>query len=99
MLLTILLAAVQAVPVPAAAPAQPELRPYVRGAGSGADCERPTMRHAQNGAPLRPRRFTELPAGRLELAVFRELDGCPIPAVVRENIGGTPSVGKEPGRR
>jgi hypothetical protein len=36
----------------------------------------------------RARRLDELPPGRLELAVLREIDGCAIPAVVHEGIGG-----------
>jgi hypothetical protein len=34
-----------------------------------------------------------MPPGRLELAVLREVDGCPIPAVVRESWSGKPSRG------
>ena len=33
---------------------------------------------------MQPRRLDELPPGRLEYAVFREVDGCPIRAVVHE---------------
>ena len=36
---------------------------------------------------VRPQRLDELPPGRLELSVFRMVDGCPIPAVVRERVG------------
>jgi hypothetical protein len=36
---------------------------------------------------VRPQRLDQLPPGRLELTVMREVDGCPIPAVVREGIG------------
>ena len=36
---------------------------------------------------LRARRLGELPPGQLELSVLREVDGCPIPAVVREDLG------------
>jgi hypothetical protein len=34
---------------------------------------------------MRPRRLDELPPGLLEFAVHREVDGCPIRAVVHEN--------------
>lgn len=43
-----------------------------------------------------PRRLGDLPPGRLELTVYREVDGCPIPAVLREGIGGA---GTGAGRR
>ena len=36
---------------------------------------------------VRPQRLDELPPGRLEHSVFRQVDGCPIPAVVREDVG------------
>jgi len=36
------------------------------------------------------RRLDQLPSGRLELSVLRSVDGCPIPAVLREGIGGRP---------
>jgi hypothetical protein len=90
MLLTILLAALQLVPA-APTTGQAELRPYVAGFGAGPNCQRATVRHAGQSKTLRPRRFNELPAGRLELAVMREVDGCPIPAVVREGLGGPPA--------
>ena len=40
---------------------------------------------------VRPQRLDELPPGRLELTVMRVVDGCPQPAVIRENIGPTPA--------
>jgi hypothetical protein len=92
MLLTILLAALQALPSPTAATTPSDFRPYVRGVAASAKCQPATVRHAEGGEPLRPRRFNELPSGRLELAVFRQFDNCPIPAVVREGIGGAPAV-------
>ena len=36
---------------------------------------------------VRPQRLDRLPPGRLEYGVFRQVDGCPIPAVVREGVG------------
>ena len=88
MLLTLLLAAIQLLPAAPAAPtAQPELRPSVGGVGAGPKCPRATVHQATQGDVPRPRRFNELPAGRLELAVLREFDGCPIPAVLQEGIG------------
>jgi len=37
---------------------------------------------------VRPQRLDELPPGRLEHSVFRQVDGCAIPAVVREQFDG-----------
>lgn len=50
-------------------------------------CARPevTMVSPMDG---RARRLDQLPPGRLELSVMREIDRCPIPAVLREGIGG-----------
>ena len=42
------------------------------------------------------RRLDQLPPGRLELTVLREVDGCPIPAVLREGISSWPSERPEP---
>ena len=89
-MLTILLAALQIVPAPVPPASEVELRPYVAGVGAGPKCQRATVRHARRGDAPRPRRFNELPAGRLELAVMREIDGCLQPAVIRENIGPVP---------
>lgn len=90
MLLTLLLAAIQLLPTPAAPTAQPESRPSAAGVRAGAKCPHATVHQANQGDVPRPRRFNELPAGRLELAVLREFDGCPIPAVLQEGIGGPP---------
>ena len=42
------------------------------------------------------RRLDQLPPGRLELTVVREVDGCPIPAVLREGISVWPVDRSEP---
>jgi hypothetical protein len=74
MLVTVLLSLSAAAAVP---PAQPERRPK---------CVRP---NAILAAPVQGRgwRLDQTPPGRLELAVVREVERCPIPAVLRENIG------------
>ena len=54
------------------------------------DCPNARVRQADRVAGARARRLDELPPGRLQLTVLREVDGCAIPAVVRENIGGNP---------
>ena len=52
------------------------------------DCPNPATRHAdEDGRVPRARRLDELPQGRLEYAVFREVGGCAIRAVVHENAG------------
>ena len=58
------------------------------GEGEREKCLNPTVRQAEEQAGNRARRLDELPPGRLEFAVLREVDGCVIPAVVQENIGG-----------
>ena len=90
MLLTILLAALQLAQAPAAPAPEAGLRPLVRPDAGPKHCPRATLRYAEENGPSGPRRLIELPAGRLELAVMREFDGCPIPAVVREGFGGNP---------
>lgn len=80
MLIAMLVPAVAA----SAAPATPSLE-----ADAPKRCVRPSTQMAtvlrKNVAP---RRLDQLPPGRLELTVMREIDNCPIPAVLRDNIGG-----------
>ena len=73
----------------AAAPAAPSAGQDVRApAESAKGCVRPRTRHASIlRKPVRPERLIDLPPGRLELTVVREIDGCPLPAVLREGIG------------
>ena len=53
------------------------------------ECANPSTRMAdERQRGNQARRLDELPPGRLELAVLREVDGCVIPAVVHEGIGG-----------
>ncbi|WP_129793336.1 hypothetical protein [Sphingosinicella sp. CPCC 101087] len=56
-------------------------------------CPNLAPRYADEGWVVRsrPRRLIELPPGRLELAVHRVVDGCPVPAVLRDGIGGAPA--------
>ena len=89
MLLTILAAAATGLASAPAAPAPTDMNSFRDQADAG-KCERSVFRHADGKQALRPRRFTELPPGRLELAVYREVAGCPIPAVVREEFGARP---------
>ncbi len=50
-------------------------------------CARPDVIQARP-IDARSQRLDQLPPGRLELTVMREIDRCPIPAVLREGIGG-----------
>lgn len=42
----------------------------------------------QGEAPARARRLDRLPAADHVLAVFRTIDNCPAPVIVRSDIGG-----------
>ena len=85
MLLTILLAAVSATPA-ASLPLRPMHQPVP---ANQSECPNARTYQAEDGIS-RPRawRLDELPPGRLELTVLRQVNGCPIPAVLREGIGG-----------
>ena len=97
MLLTILLAALQTAQAAAVPASGAEMRPLMRAVpGSPGKCPETTLHYAQEDVSRGPRRLIELPPGRLELAVMREFDGCPIPAVVREGIGGNPVRAEKP---
>jgi hypothetical protein len=89
MLATLLLSLSAAAVVPPASPPTPWATPILPvSAAKPAKCIRPNPILAQRpGEALPNRRLDELPPGRLELAVVREVERCPIPAVLRENIG------------
>ncbi|HEY0013519.1 MAG TPA: hypothetical protein VGB79_11805 [Allosphingosinicella sp.] len=57
--------------------------PVTLGTGT---CLRDLRRDAR-GAPRLMRRLDELPPGNLQLAVMREVDGCPEPVIVHYGIG------------
>ena len=89
----------------AAAPASPAAifpprEPPAAARGTDAACPSMAPRLAEEdwAARSRPRRLIDLPPGRLELAVHREVDGCPIPAVLREGLGGSLAPTGRPGR-
>jgi hypothetical protein len=88
MLLTFLLTALSSVAAPA--PERPvtihTLPPIAVDARKA--CPRAEVRMAERPNGVRAERLIELPPGRLELTVLREFDGCPIPAVLREGVGG-----------
>ena len=97
----LLLAALPFLAVPSA-PARAPGPPTPSSPAASADCDDLRPRMAETVPPLRqsvgdpvrtlrPRTLDELPPGRLELTVLREVDGCPIPAVLREGIGAAPA--------
>ena len=98
MLLALLLTATSAVAAPA--PERPvtitTLPPIAVDARKA--CPRPELRMAQQRQGVRAERLIDLPPGRLELTVQRMFDGCPIPAVLREGIGGFEQPAANPGR-
>ena len=99
MLLTLLLTALSSVAAPA--PERPvtiTTAPTIAVDARKA-CPRAEVRMAERPRDVRAERLIELPPGRLELTVLREFDGCPIPAVIREGIGGFERPGGESGRR
>ena len=85
-----------AVSTAAQAPAAifPPHEPPTAAPDSAPDCPSLAPRYADDRREWiersRPRTLDELPPGRLELAVFRQVDGCPIPAVLRDGIGAAP---------
>ena len=98
MLLTLLLTALSSVAAPA--PERPvtiTTAPPIAVDAPKA-CPRAEVRMAEWPKGVRAERLIELPPGRLELTVLREFDGCPIPAVIREGIGGFEAPTPNPGR-
>ena len=88
MLISLLSTLVAAPPDGGAAPVQPapELRPLP--ADQAKSCPNARIRHVlKPGQGLRPQRLDELPPAALELSVLREIDGCAVPAIVREGLG------------
>jgi hypothetical protein len=47
---------------------------------------RPDVHQANRNAQAGPRRLDQLPPGNLEHAVWREVDRCQVPAIVRYNV-------------
>ena len=87
MLLTILLPALQATVAAAAPRVVISAAPFV--AAASAKCPE-TMHWADIDRRPVARRLDQLPPGRLELTVLREVGNCPEPVVLREGIGGNP---------
>ncbi len=88
MRLLIALAAI-AVPLastPAHTPSAEEARVRPLG-GARSDCRRADLYPADSAIKGRFNRLGELPPGELVLTVYREVDGCPDPLIVRQGYG------------
>ena len=95
MLLTILLAAFQSVTTATAPAAAPAVAPVIAAASD--KCPE-TMHRADTDRRPAVRRLDQLPPGRLELTVLREMGNCPEPVVLREGIGGNTDAPDNPDR-
>jgi hypothetical protein len=90
-LFTLLAAALSSAPAQTPAAIFPPREAPGASPDSAPDCPSLAPRYADDRRAWiersRPRTLDELPPARLELAVFRQVDGCPIPAVLRDGIG------------
>jgi hypothetical protein len=82
-MLLLAVAALAAAPQPSAA--QPQAKSSI--------CPRTTsylagMESLYRGKSLTPRRLTELPDGNLYFTVYRKIDGCEVPVVVKYAVSG-----------
>ena len=50
-------------------------------------CRRPGADRVDARQPARARKLGEMPPARQVLGVFRTVDGCPTPIVVRDTVG------------
>jgi len=82
-MLLLAVAALAAAPQPTAAQLQPKssicprTSSHLTGTGS-----------LYRGKALAPRRLTDLPDGNLYLTVYRRVDGCEVPVVVKYGVSG-----------
>ena len=78
-MLLLAMAALAAAP-PSSAPQPPPKSP---------NCPRTTSYVARwHGTALRPERLTELPDANAYLTVYRRIDGCEVPIVVKYGVSG-----------
>jgi hypothetical protein len=82
------LLAVSAAGAPAAPPASVPSSGEIRLAAPG-HCQSAAPRVADAPATVGAQRLDQLPAGNLDLAVMRQVDGCPEPVTIREGYGAT----------
>ncbi len=72
-------AAIVAAPMPSAAQLQPQ----------SSNCPRATGYFAlQRGNRVKPHKLTELPDANFYSAVYRRIDGCEVPIVVKYRVSG-----------
>ena len=86
--MTMSLLAALAAPLALGAPA-PAAAPALRAASPTAPrhCLPPAPMFARGVAPLRAQKLGELPPASHYLAVYRQIENCPVPALVRTGIG------------
>lgn len=53
-------------------------------------CDRPQVFETGDRVQATPKRLDQLPRAKQYLTVFREVDGCPAPIIVRDDIGAVP---------
>ena len=86
--LAVFVSAASSAAAPPASPSAPAAAPApAQTPGTGAPCRFDDLRRHADGASVRPRRLDELPPGDLQLAVYREVDGCMEPVIVRHDFG------------
>lgn len=51
-------------------------------------CEQPRARYVAGKQSARPRKLNEMPMAQPMLTVVREIDGCPLPIVLRDDVRG-----------
>ncbi|HWH18216.1 MAG TPA: hypothetical protein VNT77_07795 [Allosphingosinicella sp.] len=75
-----------------AAPAEPQVEPAQRAVPIKPfqQCDKLRARHAKDMGKAELKPLGKLPPGDLHLAVLREVNGCPEPAIVRHQIGAEP---------
>jgi len=80
---------VASVTIATASAAAPVAAPWGPKALADSDCPRsathPTFEH---GESIKPQKLTELPSANQYLAVYRRINGCEVPLVVRYNVVG-----------
>ena len=77
-----------AAPQPQREPSPQKAEPQSDWTETPEQCERAKVHYTDSAEAVRPRKLTELPPGNLQLAVHREVDGCPVPVIVRYNFVG-----------
>ena len=95
-LLVLALALCATAPASAAAPTAARDMPVINPNGSASAACPPTSRYeaARRGGKLGLKRLNELPAADMYNAVYRRIDGCEAPIIVRYDVGGNSANGR-----